>query len=74
MKARLLFASITILLVAASSRAQVITGDVIGVHDLTTGSKSHITGARPGSCTYCHAPHSGIGNAPLWNQTLSVQT
>jgi len=62
-----------VLLAAATSRAQV-TGEVIGVHDLSNGSKSPITGARSGSCTYCHAPHSGIGNAPLWNQTLSGQT
>jgi predicted CXXCH cytochrome family protein len=73
MNSRLLLVSATLLLAAFGSRAQV-TGDVVGVHDLTTGSKSPITGARPGSCTYCHAPHSGIGNAPLWNQTLSVQT
>lgn len=73
MKLKLLSAVVILLLVGVRSRAQV-TGDVIGVHDLTTGSKSPITGARAGSCTYCHAPHSGIGNAPLWNQTLSVQT
>ncbi len=73
MKSKSLFIVAILLLAAVSSRAQV-TGDVIGVHDLTTGSKSPITGARAGSCTYCHAPHSGIGNAPLWNQTLSMQT
>jgi predicted CXXCH cytochrome family protein len=51
-----------------------ITGDVIGMHDLSPGSSSPITGARPGSCTYCHAPHSGLptGRA-LWNQTLAKQ-
>jgi predicted CXXCH cytochrome family protein len=52
-----------------------ITGDVIGMHDLTPGSISPIQGPRPGSCTYCHVPHSGNGNlAPLWNQTLSTAT
>lgn len=73
MKSNLLSGVVILLLTGVSSWAQV-TGDVIGVHDLTTGSKSPITGPRAGSCTYCHAPHSGIGNAPLWNQTLSVQT
>jgi len=73
MRLRLLVLSAVLLAVAACARAQV-TGEVIGVHDLTAGSKSPVTGARTGSCTYCHAPHSGIGNAPLWNQTLSVQT
>jgi len=73
MKLRFLMASAVVCLTAGSAQAQV-PGDVIGVHDLTTGSKSPVTGVRAGSCTYCHAPHSGIGNAPLWNQTLSVQT
>ena len=32
-------------------------------------------GPRPGSCTYCHVPHSANGNmAPLWNQKLSTAT
>jgi len=73
MKLRILFAC-TIFLLAVSGAQGQITGEVIGVHDLTKGSKSPITGFRAGSCTYCHAPHSGIGTAPLWNQTLSVQT
>jgi predicted CXXCH cytochrome family protein len=71
--ARFLLAGALLLLASTALRAQV-TGDVIGVHDLTTGSKSPITGARPGSCTYCHAPHSGFAPAPLWNQTFSKQT
>jgi predicted CXXCH cytochrome family protein len=51
---------------------QEITGDVIGMHDLSPGGGSPIQGARPGSCTYCHVPHSGNGDiAPLWNQQLS---
>ena len=73
MKRRLLLACAFILLAPAKLPAQV-TGDVIGTHDLTTGSKSPITGARSGSCVYCHAPHSGFAPAPLWNQTLSKQT
>ncbi|HTT66171.1 MAG TPA: cytochrome c3 family protein [Bryobacteraceae bacterium] len=49
--------------------------DVIGVHDLSGGSGSPVTGGLPGSCHYCHAPHNGIGGAtPLWNQKLSQQT
>src|SRR5579862_9208352 len=52
-----------------------VGGDVIGMHDLSPGSISPIQGARPGSCIYCHAPHSANGNmAPLWNQTLSTST
>jgi len=52
-----------------------ITGDVIGMHDLSPGGKSPIQGSHSGSCSYCHVPHSGNGNlAPLWNQKLSKAT
>ena len=45
------------------------------MHDLSPGSLSPIQGPRPGSCIFCHVPHSGNGNmAPLWNQTLSTAT
>ena len=51
-----------------------ITGDVLGVHDLSPGGKSAVKGSLPASCYYCHAPHSGIGGStPLWNQKLSNQ-
>jgi predicted CXXCH cytochrome family protein len=48
-------------------------GDVIGMHNLGPGSTSPITGARPDTCSYCHAPHSGL-NLGLWNQTLTKQS
>jgi len=52
-----------------------ISSDVIGIHDLSPGSKSPITGARPGSCSYCHAPHSGLATGmSLWNQTQTKAT
>ena len=52
-----------------------ISGDVIGIHDLSPGSRSPITGARPGSCFYCHAPHSGLATGQaLWNQTQTKAT
>ncbi|MGB7846295.1 MAG: cytochrome c3 family protein [Candidatus Acidiferrum sp.] len=49
--------------------------DSLGMHNLSVASGSQVT--TPGSlgCTFCHAPHSGVGgNTPLWNQTLSGQT
>jgi len=71
-KLKLLLACVVVL-VTRTLLAQ-ITGDVIGMHDLSPGSSSPITGARPGSCTYCHAPHSGLASGKaLWNQTLSKQ-
>ena len=58
---------------AGGALGQNIGGDVIGMHDLSPGGPAPIQGPRPGSCTYCHVPHSGNGNmAPLWNQVLST--
>lgn len=59
---------------APGPAAAQITGDTIGIHDLSPGSGSPISGQLSGSCLYCHAPHSGIGGqTPLWNQKLSSQ-
>ena len=52
-------------------RAFAQTGDVLGVHDLSTAA-SPVRGAMSAACLYCHAPHSG-GAKALWNQTLSTQ-
>jgi predicted CXXCH cytochrome family protein len=72
-KLSLIVACIMSVVLAGNARAQ--TGDVIGMHDLTPGSPSPIHGPGPGSCLYCHVPHSGNGNmAPLWNQVLSTQS
>jgi predicted CXXCH cytochrome family protein len=67
---RLWLAGLAILLTAATVRAQA-TGDVMGVHNLGPGTKSHVSGARPDACAYCHAPHSGL-NMGLWNQKLTT--
>jgi len=70
-KFKLLFACVVL---ASGTLFAQITGDVIGMHDLSPGSTSPITGARPGSCGYCHAPHSGLATGKaLWNQTLTRQ-
>ena len=50
-------------------------GDALGMHNLSPGSGSPVTTQGSLGCTFCHAPHSGVGaNTPLWNQTLSTQT
>ena len=72
MRLRFWLSVLAILLPGTGLHAQ-ISGDVIGVHDLGPGSRSPITGARPDSCAYCHAPHSGL-NTGLWNQKLTTQT
>jgi predicted CXXCH cytochrome family protein len=65
-------AALIIILFSASVLFAQISGDAMGVHNLGPGSKSPITGARPDSCAYCHAPHSGL-NTGLWNQKLTTQ-
>lgn len=51
------------------------SADVLGQHDLSPASGSPMTTRGALGCTFCHAPHSGIGgNTPLWNQQLSKQT
>jgi len=63
-----------VLLPAVAGFAQV-QGDVLGMHDLTPASGSSINVQGSLGCTFCHAPHSGLGGVtPLWNQTLSTAT
>jgi predicted CXXCH cytochrome family protein len=74
MKSKLLFTCAILTMAGGTVQAQ-IKGDVLGVHDLSRANGSPVTGGLPGSCYYCHAPHSGIGGmTPLWNQKLSNQT
>ncbi len=46
-----------------------IKGDVLGVHDFSSGT-APVHGNQANACTYCHIPHHGNKTA-LWNQTLS---
>lgn len=49
--------------------------DVLGMHNLTPGSGAQLYSQGSLGCTFCHAPHSGLGaNTPLWNQKLSAAT
>ncbi len=46
--------------------------DVLGMHNLTPGSGASVNSLGSLGCTFCHAPHSGLGGiTPLWNQKLS---
>jgi len=64
-----------VLLACATGRGQQVSGDVLGQHNLSPGGASPVQGGLSAPCLYCHAPHSGIGGlAPLWNQTLTMQT
>ncbi len=63
-----------VILAGAGALAQV-TSDVLGQHDLSPASGSSIHANGDLGCTFCHAPHSGVGTAnALWDQTLSAQT
>jgi nitrate/TMAO reductase-like tetraheme cytochrome c subunit len=61
-------------MILAQNVARGQTSDVMGMHNLEAGTSPLYTQGSLG-CTFCHAPHSGIGaNTPLWNQTLSSAT
>jgi hypothetical protein len=52
-----------------------IQADTLGMHNMTSGSGSSVTAPGSLGCTFCHAPHSGLGGVtPLWNQSLSNQS
>jgi len=63
------------LLLATQSFAQTTppsSADVLGMHNLSISSGASVYSQGALGCTYCHAPHSGIGGiTPLWNQKLS---
>jgi predicted CXXCH cytochrome family protein len=73
MKRLLSFACV---LIAAQSFAQVQpSGDALGMHNLSISSGASVYSQGSLGCTFCHAPHSGIGaNTPLWNQKLSTKS
>ncbi len=51
------------------------TSDVLGMHNLSVASGASVYSQGSLGCTFCHAPHSGLGGVtPLWNQTLSKST
>lgn len=59
-------------LIAMPSFGQTPTADVLGVHNLTPGSGAKVYSQGSLGCTFCHAPHGGLGGiTPLWNQKLS---
>ncbi|MGA2203175.1 MAG: cytochrome c3 family protein [Terriglobales bacterium] len=52
-----------------------VSADVLGMHNLTAASGASVYSQGSLGCTFCHAPHSGLGGVtPLWNQKLSTKT
>ena len=79
MKRALYLCGTTVLfLLAVAANAQTpppVQADTLGMHNMSVGTGSSVTTQGSLGCTFCHAPHSGVGgNTPLWNQTLSTQT
>ena len=64
-------------LVAGLGFAQTTTPnpDVLGMHNLSLVSGASVYSQGSLGCTFCHAPHSGLGGVtPLWNQKLSTKS
>ncbi len=71
MRLRILLTVLAIVSAVTAASSQ-IAGDVMGKHNFAPTGTSPVTGARPDTCAYCHAPHSGL-NVGLWNQKLTKQ-
>lgn len=79
MRRSLTLAGLMVLIIVAArelaSAQAAVNGDVLGMHNLSPGSGASIYSQGGLGCTFCHAPHSGVGgNTPLWNQKLSQAT
>jgi predicted CXXCH cytochrome family protein len=71
----LVCAKILMMILASGLSTAQVSSDVLGVHNLTAASGATVFSQGSLGCTFCHAPHSGLGGiTPLWNQRLSTQT
>lgn len=64
-----------VLILAPAAALAQVSADVLGAHNLSAASGAQVYSQGSLGCTFCHAPHSGLGGVtPLWNQKLSQQT
>ena len=70
MRKALALAGLAVLALAAPSAAQYTATIAGGPHDLSNGSAVRNANATINgqSCVFCHVPHSGSTNLPLWNR------
>ena len=70
MKRASLLAGLALLLSASTSFAQNTSTIAGGPHDLSTGSavRNTNTTINGQTCVFCHVPHGGSTNQPLWNR------
>lgn len=74
--------AVVLLFLATNVWAVLGPADVsVGPHNLSTSSSladGHATNPGPGNedeiCIFCHTPHGGTLNGPLWNRTLPNQS
>ena len=72
---RWIWASACAVLLAQGLAMAQVPADVMGMHNLSPPSGASVYSQGSLGCTFCHAPHSGLGGvSPLWNQTLSKAT
>lgn len=77
MKMKRFLLALVCVTIAAPSFAQIQppTADALGMHNLSPSSGSSVYSQGSLGCTFCHAPHSGLGGiTPLWNQKLSQRS
>src|SRR5579862_6685697 len=68
-------ASACVVLLAQSLAFSQVPADVLGMHNLSLPSGASVYSQGSLGCTFCHAPHSGLGGTtPLWNQKLSTKS
>ena len=70
----LLFAAWVLLVAQSFAQTATPNPDVLGMHNLSLPSGASVYSQGSLGCTFCHAPHSGLGGVtPLWNQKLSTK-
>src|ERR1700731_2747024 len=68
-------AAACLVILAPSVAFSQVPADVLGMHNLSLPSGASVYSQGSLGCTFCHAPHSGVGGiSPLWNQTYSKAT
>jgi predicted CXXCH cytochrome family protein len=70
-KKTLTLAGLALMMTASTAYAQTTSVIAGGPHDLTNGSalRNSNTTIAGQTCVFCHTPHGGAINKPLWNRT-----
>ncbi len=71
MRKALVLAGMAVLMAASTGYAQFTATIAGGPHDLSNGSAVRNSNATINgqTCVFCHVPHSGSTNMPLWNRS-----